>query len=188
MKTKRFFQVLLLGAALFCVSANVEASSQHNGQQAVRVEKQKAQKVEKQKVVGNSLRTTTAVKLRKSASSKASTVKDKKGRTIVVPKGASVKVIKSTNYYYKVDQVAGSQHYTHVLDPVTVQPYSENGYLECPEYGESPACPYVGALFAMDMWIDSASFQISHYLYDSTANPPLVDSMKYAVAKDGWNE
>ena len=85
------------------------------------------------------------------------------------------------NYYYKVDQVAGSQHYTHVLDPVTVQPYSENGYLECPEYGESPACPYVGELFAMDMWIDSASFQISHYLYDSTANPPLVDSMKYRI-------
>ena len=85
------------------------------------------------------------------------------------------------NYYYKVDQIAGSQHYSHVLDPVTIRPYSEYGYLECPEYGESPACPYVGELFAMNMWIDSTSYLISHYLYDSTANPPLVDSMKYRV-------
>ena len=88
------------------------------------------------------------------------------------------------NYYYKVDQIAGSQHYTHVLDPVTVQPYSENGYLECPEYGESPACPYVGELFALNMWIDSASYQISHYLYDSTANPPLAD-LGYGVSNAG---
>ena len=85
------------------------------------------------------------------------------------------------SYYYKVDQIGGAQHYTRVLDPVTIRPYDEFGYLECPEYGESPACPYVGELFAMDMWIDSASFQISHYLYDSTANPPLADSMKYRV-------
>ena len=85
------------------------------------------------------------------------------------------------NYYYKVDQIGGNQHYMRVLDPVTIRPYDEFGYLECPEYGESPACPYVGELFAMDMWIDSASFQISHYLYDSTANPPLADSMKYRV-------
>ena len=85
------------------------------------------------------------------------------------------------NYYYKVDQIGGSQHYMRVLDPVTIRPYDEFGYLECPEYGESPACPYVGELFAMDMWIDSASFQISHYLYDSAVNPPLADSMKYRV-------
>ena len=85
------------------------------------------------------------------------------------------------NYYYKVDQIGGNQHYMRVLDPVTIRPYDEFGYLECPEYGESPACPYVGELFAMDMWIDSASFQISHYLYDSAVNPPLADSMKYRV-------
>ena len=85
------------------------------------------------------------------------------------------------NYYYKVDQIGGSQHYMRVLDPVTIRPYDEFGYLECPEYGESPACPYVGELFAMDMWIDSASFQISHYLYDSAVNPPMADSMKYRV-------
>jgi len=84
-------------------------------------------------------------------------------------------------YYYDVQQIGGGQHYTHRLDPVTIQPYKINGYLECPPYGESPACPYVGEIFAMSIWYDSVSYQISHYLYDSTANPPLVDSMVYRV-------
>ena len=85
------------------------------------------------------------------------------------------------NYYYKVQKIGGGQHYTRTLEPVTVQPYKTNGYLQCPEYGESPACPYVGELFALNMWYDSVSYQISHYVYDSTANPPLVDSMIYRV-------
>ncbi len=85
------------------------------------------------------------------------------------------------NYYYTVQQVGGGQHYTRTLDPVTIRPYKTHGYLSCPEYGESPACPYVGELFAMSMWYDSVSYQISHYLYDSTANPPLLDSMVYRI-------
>ncbi len=85
------------------------------------------------------------------------------------------------NYYYTVQQIGGSQHYTRRLDPVNIQPYRESGYLNCPEYGESPACPYVGELFALDMWNDSVSYQISHYVYDSTANPPLVDSLVYRM-------
>ena len=85
------------------------------------------------------------------------------------------------NYYYTVQQIGGSQHYTRTLDPVTVHPYKTHGYLNCPEYGESPACPYVSELFAMSMWYDSVSYQVSHYLYDSTTNPPLVDSMVYRV-------
>ena len=85
------------------------------------------------------------------------------------------------NYYYKVQQIGGGQHYTHHLDPVTVRPYKTHGYLNCPDYGESPACPYVGELFSLNMWCDSVSYQINHYLYDSTANPPLVDSMVYRV-------
>ena len=83
------------------------------------------------------------------------------------------------NYYYTVKQIGGGQHYTRALDPVTVHPYKTDGYLQCPDYGESPACPYVGELFALNMWYDSVSYQVSHYLYDSTANPPLVDSMVY---------
>ena len=83
------------------------------------------------------------------------------------------------NYYYTVKQIGGGQHYTRALDPVTVHPYKTHGYLQCPDYGESPACPYVGELFALNMWYDSVSYQVSHYLYDSTANPPLVDSMVY---------
>ena len=85
------------------------------------------------------------------------------------------------HYYYDVQQIGGGQHYTHVLAPETIPPYKTNGYLECPAYGESPACPYVGEIFAMSIWYDSVSYLVSHYLYDSTANPPLVDSMIYRV-------
>ena len=84
-------------------------------------------------------------------------------------------------YYYKVDQIGGDQHYTRTLDPVIIHPYREAGFLNCPEYGESPACPYVGELFALSMWYDSVSYQVSHYVYDSTANPPMVDSMIYRL-------
>ena len=85
------------------------------------------------------------------------------------------------NYYYKVDQIGGNQHYMRRLDLVTIRPYREAGFLNCPEYGESPACPYVGELFALNMWYDSVSYQISHYVYDSTTNPPLTDSMIYRM-------
>ena len=85
------------------------------------------------------------------------------------------------SYYYKVQQIGGGQHYTRTLDPVTIHPYRDAGYLNCPEYGESPACPYVGELFTLNMWYDSVSYQISHYVYDSTANPPLADSMIYRL-------
>ena len=83
------------------------------------------------------------------------------------------------NYFYMVQQVGGGQHYMRNLESVNIHPYKTHGYLQCPEYGESPACPYVGELFDLNMWIDSASYLIKHYLYDSTANPPLVDSMVY---------
>ena len=86
------------------------------------------------------------------------------------------------NYYYTVQQIGGGQHYTRSLDPVTIHPYREVGYLNCPEYGgESPACPYVGELFELNMWYDSVSYQISHYIFDSTCTPPLSDSMIYRL-------
>ena len=85
-------------------------------------------------------------------------------------------------YYYKVQQIGGSQRYERHLDPVNIHPYRESGFLACPEYGgESPACPFVSELFALDMWHDSVSFQISHYVYDSVSNPPLADSMVYRI-------
>ena len=83
------------------------------------------------------------------------------------------------NYFYSVKQIAGNQHYTRHVDPVMVQPYQESGYLTCPPSGESPACPFVGELFAMSMAYDTVSFEIKHYIYDSTCTPPLVDSMVY---------
>lgn len=83
------------------------------------------------------------------------------------------------NYYYSVKQINGSQYYTRFLDPVTINPYIESGYLNCPEYSESPACPYVGELFSLNMWYDSVSYEIKHYIYDSACTPPLVDSLVY---------
>ena len=85
------------------------------------------------------------------------------------------------HYYYKVQQIGGGQEYQRVLEPVIIRPYREFGYLQCPEYGESPACPYVNELFALNMWQDSVSYQVSHYIYDFTAIPPLADSMIYRV-------
>ena len=84
------------------------------------------------------------------------------------------------NYYYTVQQIGGGQHYTRTVRPTIIPPYKTNGYLQCSEY-ESPACPNVGELFAISLDYDSVSYQISHYLYDSTANPPLVDSMVYRI-------
>ena len=86
------------------------------------------------------------------------------------------------HYYYTVQQVGGSHHFSRHLSPVTIRPYRETGYLACPENGtESPACPYVEALFALNMGYDSVSYVVRHYVYDSTANPPLVDSLVYRV-------
>ena len=84
-------------------------------------------------------------------------------------------------YYYTVHQIGGGQDYTRTLEPTIIRPYKTHGYLNCPDYGESPACPYVGELFALNMNYDSVSYQISHYLFDSTANPPLLDSMVYRI-------
>ena len=84
------------------------------------------------------------------------------------------------NYYFTVQQIGGGQHYTRTVRPTIIPPYKTDGYLECSEY-ESPACPNVGELFAISLDYDSVSYQISHYLYDSTANPPLVDSMVYRI-------
>ena len=84
------------------------------------------------------------------------------------------------NYYYTVQQIGGGQRYTRTVNPTTIPPYKTNGYLQCSEY-ESPACPNVGELFAISLDYDSVSYQISHYLYDSTAYPPLIDSMVYRI-------
>ena len=85
------------------------------------------------------------------------------------------------SYHYSVQQLGGSQHYSRMLDPVTIHPYREDGFLQCPgpEEGESPACPYVGELFALSFDYDSVSYFIKHYVYDSTCVPPLIDSMVY---------
>ena len=85
------------------------------------------------------------------------------------------------HYYYKVQQINGNQQYERRLETAIIHPYKQSGYLQCPDYGESPACPYVGELFALDMLRDSASYQVSHYIYDSACTPPLTDSLVYYV-------
>ena len=82
------------------------------------------------------------------------------------------------SYYYSVKQINGNQYYERHLDPISIEPYLQSGFLNCSD-GESPACPYVGQLFALDPIIDSASYLIKHYIYDSTCNPPMIDSMVY---------
>ena len=85
------------------------------------------------------------------------------------------------SYYYTVQQIGGGHHYTHTLNPANIHPFKTHGFLQCSEKSELPACPDVGELFAISMDYDSVSYQISHYLYDSTTNPPLVDSMVYRL-------
>lgn len=82
-------------------------------------------------------------------------------------------------YYYTVKKIGGGQSFGRNLDAVTIAPYQEIGFLNCPETGESPACPYVQELFDLSMNYDSVSYEIKHYVYDSTCNPPLVDSLVY---------
>ena len=77
-------------------------------------------------------------------------------------------------------KIGGGQSYERHLDPVTIHPYREEGYLQCPDNGfESPACPYVNEMFTLSMWYDSVSYEVRHYVYDSTSTPPLIDSMVY---------
>ena len=83
------------------------------------------------------------------------------------------------HYHYTVNQIGGNQHYTRYVDPVIVNPYAQSGYLNCPPTSESPACPYVGQLFNMSYAYDTVSYEIKHYIYDSTCIPPLIDSMVY---------
>lgn len=83
------------------------------------------------------------------------------------------------NYSYTVSQVGGGQYYRYEANPVTAMPYKQVGFLACDGTTGAVACPYVGGLFNIDYNVDSASFVITHYVSDSSCNPPIVDSMVY---------
>ena len=83
------------------------------------------------------------------------------------------------HYHYTVSKIGGGQYYRRDVEPVNIDPYEQSGYLSCPPSGESPACPYVGQLFNMSYAYDTVSYEIKHYVYDSTCTPPLIDSMVY---------
>ncbi len=83
------------------------------------------------------------------------------------------------SYSYTVSQVGGGQYYRQNAEPVTAMPYKQVGFLACDGATGAVACPYVGGLFNIDFDIDSVSFVVTHYVSDSSCNPPIVDSMKY---------
>lgn len=83
------------------------------------------------------------------------------------------------SYSYTVDQVGGGQHYSYEAGPAIAMPYKQVGFLACDGVTGNLVCPYVGGLFNIDYNIDSASFIITHYVSDSSCNPPIVDSMSY---------
>ena len=83
------------------------------------------------------------------------------------------------HYYYTVNQVNGNQHYKRELEATAIAPYQQIGFLPCSYDSESPACPYVGQAFSIDPLHDTASYMIRHYIYDSTAMPPMLDSLIY---------
>lgn len=83
------------------------------------------------------------------------------------------------SYSYTVDQVGGGQYYRHNAGPVAAMPYKQVGFLPCEGSTSVVACPYVEGLFSIDYDIDSVSFVVTHYVSDSSCNPPIVDSMNY---------
>ena len=76
----------------------------------------------------------------------------------------------SLRHAYTVKQVNGSQSYTYRrTDPISL-----GAQTYC-----SVDSTFVGQPFTLDDDRDTTSFIITHYLYDSTCNPPLVDSMVF---------
>lgn len=83
------------------------------------------------------------------------------------------------SYAYSVTQTGGGQDYYYQGGSAVAMPYKQVGFLACDAATGSLACPYVAGLFNIDYDIDSASFVITHYVSDSSCNPPIVDSMTY---------
>ena len=73
-------------------------------------------------------------------------------------------------HQYSVDQVNGSQHFTHTSHG-TIE-------VEAMTYSQ-PDSANVAQLFALDYDRDSTSFIIRQYISDTNCDPPLVDSLVY---------
>ncbi len=87
---------------------------------------------------------------------------------------------KNTHYRYTVDQVDGDQHFEWDGGFCNLPPFANFGYQNCDNScGAKHACPPLVSLFALDFERDTASFIVRHYISDSSATPPLVDSLVY---------
>lgn len=89
-------------------------------------------------------------------------------------------VTHNTTYEYSVKQIAGNQYFDYYGGNCNLDPFSTNGFQTCETgCGAAHACPNIQSLFSLDFDRDSTSYQITHYVSDSTYQPPLVDSITY---------
>lgn len=87
---------------------------------------------------------------------------------------------KNTHYRYTVDQAGGDQHFEWDGGFCNLPPFQNFGYQNCDNScGAKHACPPLVSLFALDFERDTASFVVKHFISDSSATPPLVDSLVY---------
>ncbi len=86
----------------------------------------------------------------------------------------------NTTYSYHVNQNAGNQFFSYNGGNCNLDPFITTGFQTCQTgCGAAHACPPVQSLFSLDFDRDSTSFSITHYISDSTLQPPLVDSITY---------
>ena len=71
-------------------------------------------------------------------------------------------------YYYTVDQVAGSQHSSYT-EPY---PFNTEPFAYCQSFPS-----IVDVLFSLNYDRDTTSYIIRHYLVDNTCTPPMIDSL-----------
>jgi hypothetical protein len=86
----------------------------------------------------------------------------------------------NTTYSYRVKQNFGNQLFSYNGGNCNLDPFITTGFQTCQTgCGAAHACPPVQSLFSLDFDRDSTSYLITHYISDSTLQPPLVDSITY---------
>ncbi len=86
----------------------------------------------------------------------------------------------NTTYEYNVKQNIGNQFFSYYGGNCNLEPFSTNGFQTCESgCGAAHACPNIQSLFSLDFDRDTTSYRITHYISDSTVQPPLIDSITY---------
>jgi len=87
----------------------------------------------------------------------------------------------NTKYRYSVKQANGNFSFSYDGGSCNLPPFYTFGFQNCAtNCGAAHSCPPVNSVFALDFGIDSTSFQITHYLSDSSESNILVDSIRYS--------